>query len=212
MTIEDRRDREKQQMKELILQTAADIILAEGFEKLSIRKIANQIEYSPAIIYHYFQNKDEIIGQVLRRGHSDFTSALSQGPEGSAAPEARLKTLVRRYIETALADSDRYLKVQLNGSPEVLEVTAYMYEHAAGEKPALHILFEAVKRIAGGDIPDREIEMVSQIIAASSLGLVTRLSLEKNIGETRRNQLIDRFTDTAVRMASLRDETPEERQ
>ena len=212
MTIEDRRDREKHQMKEMILQTAADIILAEGFEKLSIRKIANQIEYSPAIIYHYFQNKDEIIGQVLRRGHRDFTSALSEGLEEGAAPEARLKALVRSYIETALADSGRYLTVQLNGSPEVLEVTAYMYENAAEEKPALRILFETVKKIAGEDIPDRDIEMISQIIAASSLGLVTRLSLEKDIGETRRNQLIDRFTDTAVRMASLRNEAPEERQ
>lgn len=212
MTIEERRDREKQQMKELILRTAADIILAEGFEKLSIRKIANQIEYSPAIIYHYFQNKNEIIGQVLRRGHQDFTSALSEGLTEAAAPEARLKALVRSYIETALADSDRYLTVQLNGSPEVLEVTAYMFENAAEEKPALRILSEAVKGITGGDISDREIEMVSQIIAASSLGLVTRLSLEKDIGEARKNQLIDRFTDTAVRMASLRNEEPGKKQ
>jgi AcrR family transcriptional regulator len=211
MTIENRRDREKQQMKELILQTAADIILAEGFEKLSIRKIANQIEYSPANIYHYFQNKNEIIGQILRRGHRDFTSALSEGLTETASPEDRLKMLVRSYIETALADPDQYLTVQLNGSPEVLEVTAYMFENAAEEKPTLRILFEAVKKIAGGNIPDSEIEMISQIIAASSLGLVTRLSLEKNIGETRKNQLIGRFTDAAVRMASLRNESPEEK-
>lgn len=203
MTIEERRDREKQQMKELILQTAAHIILVEGFEKLSIRKIANKIDYSPAIIYHYFRNKDEILSQVLRRGHQDFTASLSAGLAETAAPEARLKTLCRNYIMAALRDPGQFLAVQRSDSPEVLEITAYMFKNAADERPALNILYKTVKDIAGEDASNHEIEITTQIIAASALGLITKLALEKNIGEKQRNEIIDRFTEAAVRMASL---------
>jgi AcrR family transcriptional regulator len=203
MTIEERRDREKQQMKELILQTAAQIILAEGFEKLSIRKIANRIDYSPAIIYHYFRNKDEIISHILCRGHQDFTSSLSEGLAEAVTPEARLKTLSRNYIMAALKDPSQFLAVQLNDSPEVLEFTSYMFENAAVEKPVLHILYKTVREIAGESAPDREIELTSQVIAASTLGLVIKLTLEKNIGENQKKEIIDRFTEAVVRMASL---------
>lgn len=203
MTIEERRDREKQQMKELILQTAAHIILSEGFEKLSIRKIANRIDYSPTIIYHYFRNKDEIISQILRREHQDFTNSLSEGLEQAATPEARLKMLSRNYIMAALKNPDQYLALHLNGSPEVLEFTAYMFENATEKKPALRILYQMVKEVAGEDISNRELELTSQIIAASTLGLVAKLALESNIGENQRNEIIDRFTEAVVRMASI---------
>jgi AcrR family transcriptional regulator len=208
MTIEERRDREKQQMKEMILQTAANIILAEGFEKLSIRKIANRIDYSPAIIYHYFKNKDEILSQILRRGHQDFTASLSEGLGQAATPEARLKILSRNYIMAALKDPGQFLAVQLNDSPEVLEFTAYMFENAVEKKPVLNTLYQAVREVAGEDVSKREIEMTSQIIAASTLGLIVKLTLERNIGENQRNEIIDRFAEAVVRMASLREEGP----
>lgn len=211
MTIEERRDREKQQMKELILETAANIILTEGFEKLSIRKIANRIDYSPAIIYHYFKNKDEILSQVLRRGHQNFTASLTEGLAEAATPEERLKTLSRNYIRAALRDPAQYLAVHLNHSPEVLEFTAYMFENAAEKKPSLHILSDAVREIAGEGVSNREIEMAAQIIAASTLGLIVKLTLEKNIGENKKTEIIDRFTEAAVRMASLGQGKPEAR-
>lgn len=207
MTIEDRRDREKLQMKELILQAAARIIVTDGYDKLSIRKIANQIEYSPAIIYHYFSNKDEILGQILRQGYQNLMSALGEGQTQAGSPETRLKNLTTKYIDTALENPDQFLAVQLNKSPEVQEFTAYLYEGAAEEKPALKILAKAIEEIcAVQNLPSNEIEMTAQIIAASTLGFITKLILEKDIGEYQRKQLIERFTETVVRMASLKTE------
>lgn len=207
MTIEERRDREKQQMKELILQAAAHIIVTHGYDKLSIRKIANQIEYSPAIIYHYFSNKDEILCQILHQGYNNLMSALAEGQTQAGSPETRLKNLTRKYIDTALENPDQFLAVQLNKSSQVQEFTAYLFEGAAEEKPALKILSKAVEEIcAGQNMADGEIEMTAQIIAASTLGFITKLILEQDIGAHRRKQLIDRFTETVIRMASLRTE------
>lgn len=203
MTIEDRRYREKLEMKELILQAAAHIIVTEGYDKLSIRKIAGQIEYSPAIIYHYFSNKNEILGQVMRQGYQNLMSALAEGQTQAGSAETRLKDLTIKYIDIALENPDQFLAVQLNKSPEVQEFTAYLFEGAAEEKPALKILAKAVEEIcAGQNLPSNEIEMTAQIIAASTLGFITKLILEKDIGDNQRKQLIDRFTETVVRMAS----------
>jgi hypothetical protein len=77
------------------------------------------------------------------------------------------------------------------------------FKNAAEEKPTLNILYKTVKDIAGEGASNHEIEIASQIIAASALGLITKLALEKNIGEKQRIEIIDQFTEAAYRMASL---------
>ena len=59
MTISERKEREKLELKELILLKAKELVDKEGYEALSIRKIAAAAEYSPATIYLYFKDKDE---------------------------------------------------------------------------------------------------------------------------------------------------------
>lgn len=202
MAIEDRRNREKEKMRDLILETAARIIITEGYDKLSIRKIADRIEYSPAIIYHYFNNKNDIVSQVLRQGHQNLITALSVNLTAYGTPELRLKELTKKYIDAALKDPAQYLAVQLNGSPEVLEFTAYLFEGAAKTKPALQFLARAVNEICTGRMTDdSEIEMISQIVAASTFGFITKLILEKDIDENRRKRLIERFSEAVVFMA-----------
>lgn len=61
MGIKERRDIEKTEMKRRIIYAAIEIIEQEGYEKLSLRKIAANIEYSPTTIYLYYKDKAEII-------------------------------------------------------------------------------------------------------------------------------------------------------
>lgn len=61
MGIKERRDIEKTEMKRRIINAAIEIIEQEGYEKLSLRKIAANIEYSPTTIYLYYKDKAEII-------------------------------------------------------------------------------------------------------------------------------------------------------
>lgn len=61
MSIKERRDAEKVEMKMKIRNAAIEIIEQEGYEKLSIRKIATRIDYSPTTIYLYYKDKAEII-------------------------------------------------------------------------------------------------------------------------------------------------------
>ena len=61
MGIQERKERERANMRRLILETANSLFISKGFDNISIRNIAKLIEYSPATIYLYFKNKEEII-------------------------------------------------------------------------------------------------------------------------------------------------------
>jgi AcrR family transcriptional regulator len=199
MTIEERKEREKEEMRGLILDTASEIITAEGFDKLSIRKIASRIEYSPAIIYHYFQDKDEIVNHVMKKGYQKIINALSSIQVSADQPEKRLKELTRSYIAVAMQMPDEFQAVQLNKSPAILEYTSSLFEGASLKKPALAILVQCLKDIyKEKNLDDSVIELTAQIIAASTFGLIIRLILEKNIGEEQRQKLIEHYIKVVV--------------
>ena len=62
-----RREKEKENMKSAILEAAIKIIAQEGYHKLSMRKIADAIEYTPTTIYSYYKDKAEIISDISRQ-------------------------------------------------------------------------------------------------------------------------------------------------
>lgn len=68
MGIKERQDRERQAVRESILEAARDLFITEGYRHVSIRKIAERIEYSPAAIYSYFPGKDDIFFALAEEG------------------------------------------------------------------------------------------------------------------------------------------------
>ena len=61
MGVHERRAREKKELRQEILDAARDLFLREGYENVSMRKIAEKIEYSPTTIYLYFQDKADLL-------------------------------------------------------------------------------------------------------------------------------------------------------
>jgi AcrR family transcriptional regulator len=68
MGSKERQDRERQAVTASILSAARDLFVAEGYQSVSIRKIAERIEYSPAAIYSYFASKDDIFLTLAEEG------------------------------------------------------------------------------------------------------------------------------------------------
>jgi AcrR family transcriptional regulator len=68
MGTKERHDRERQAVTTSILSAARDLFIAEGYQSVSIRKIAERIEYSPAAIYSYFASKDDIFLALAEEG------------------------------------------------------------------------------------------------------------------------------------------------
>jgi AcrR family transcriptional regulator len=95
MNIQARRERNANKMRMDILNAAKEIAKVEGFEKISIRKIAEKIEYTPSIVYHYFSNKDEIIGYLMQSGYKKLIDGLSSVQRTPNTPE---DTLCPRFL------------------------------------------------------------------------------------------------------------------
>ncbi|WP_055669092.1 TetR/AcrR family transcriptional regulator [Desnuesiella massiliensis] len=199
MTIEKRREREIEEMRELILLTASDIIAAEGFDKLSIRKIAKKIEYSPSIIYHYFNDKEEILNNVMQRGYKKIVMAVSSVKMENNPPEERLIQMTKNYIKAALNMPDEFMAAQLNQSKAALKHTSSLFKGASKEKPALSALYQCLQEIyKDKDIDENTIELTAQMIVVSTLGLIFKLIVEKDIGDEQREKLISFYSNEIV--------------
>lgn len=199
MSVENRREREKEEMRELILTAANKIIADEGFEKLSIRKIASKIEYSPSVIYNYFTDKEEILNNVMHRGYKKIISAVSSVKLQGNSPEERLKEMTINYIEAALSMPDEFMAAQLNKSSIALVHTSSLFKGASKEKPALFQLYRCLQEIyKEKEIDESSIELTAQMIAVSTLGLIFKLIIEKDIGHEQRQRLIDYYVEEVV--------------
>ncbi len=107
MGIAERKEREKEEMRELILQAASHVFLARGFEKTSIRNIADRIEYSPATIYLYFKDKNEIMYELHKGGFEKMLQEFI--PLRSIMdPFARLVEMGHHYIKFAIENKELY--------------------------------------------------------------------------------------------------------
>jgi AcrR family transcriptional regulator len=80
--VKERQEREREAVARAILDAARDLFVAEGYQHVSIRKIAEKIEYSPAAIYSYFPSKDDIFLALAEEG---FRILFTPGAEESAA-------------------------------------------------------------------------------------------------------------------------------
>jgi AcrR family transcriptional regulator len=107
MGINERKEREKQEMRELILNAATAMFIEEGYDKTSIRKIADKIEYSPATIYLYFKDKDEIFHAIHEKGFDKFF-ALMESTRSIRNPFDRLLKLSDLYIDFAYENPEYY--------------------------------------------------------------------------------------------------------
>jgi AcrR family transcriptional regulator len=107
MGITDRKEREKEELREKILTAAKSVFLARGIEKTSIRNIADQIEYSPGIIYHYFKDKNEIFHALHQNGFLQLTNKMNV-LTSVRDPKERLKAMGSIYIDFALQNPDMY--------------------------------------------------------------------------------------------------------
>jgi AcrR family transcriptional regulator len=91
-----------------ILDTALSIIIEEGFNNLSVRKIASRLGFTATTIYNYYTNKDEINLMIRIRGFEKLYDLLTNRSASFNDIENKLKARVRAYIEFGLTNPSYY--------------------------------------------------------------------------------------------------------
>lgn len=125
MGIKERRAREKQVTRESILTAAHQIARQEGWPALTIRKVADAIEYSTPMIYEHFANKEEILLELMREGYRQLIASTQQARFSTEDLRERLFKIVDAYWDFAQSNPELYQIMNgLGGVPLDIQETA----------------------------------------------------------------------------------------
>jgi AcrR family transcriptional regulator len=107
MTVQERRDRERAEVRELILNAARELFVELGYEGVSMREVAQRIDYSPTAIYLHFADKESLFHELCGR---DFGALAGRFRELAATPDPgeRLAACGRAYVEFAVTHPNHY--------------------------------------------------------------------------------------------------------
>lgn len=98
MGVKERREREKSETRDKILDAARELFVTEGFEGVSMRKVAEKIEYSPTAIYVHFADKQELFRELCHQDYARLAEVF-QSSVMSTDPIERLKQIGAIYID-----------------------------------------------------------------------------------------------------------------
>ncbi len=108
MGITDRKLRQKEEVRTSILDTAWALVVAEGWQSFSIRKVADAIEYSVPVIYSHFENKDAILLEFNRKGFRLLAEHLAAAKIAKPNPAEEIRAMGRAYWQFAFANKEYY--------------------------------------------------------------------------------------------------------
>ena len=102
MGTKERRAREKEQLRSQILSAARELFVNDGYENVSMRKIADKIEYSPTTIYLYFKDKADLLDSVCKETLLDLLNTLGLLNRDKSDPIETLRKSGKAYVEFGL--------------------------------------------------------------------------------------------------------------
>ena len=171
MGVLERRAREKEALRTRILDATSKLILEEGFENLSIRRIAERIEYSPATIYLYFKDKAELVAAICEEAFGEMLETIGQACESTPDALEGLRRGLRAYIEFGIRHPSHYLIVfGMSGLPDQqnsCEPNDLSMQTYAFLKRGLQACIEA------GVIPPSDVETASRVTWMAIHGITT---------------------------------------
>lgn len=108
MGIAERKIRQREEVRAAILDTAWQLVKKEGWQQLSIRKIADAIEYSVPVIYDHFENKEAILFEIGKQGFELLSKKMQQAKDKHDDPGAQLKAMADAYWHFAIRNKEYY--------------------------------------------------------------------------------------------------------
>jgi AcrR family transcriptional regulator len=192
MTVTERQQRDRARRRQAIITAARQLAEAEGWDAVTIRRLADQIEYSQPVLYSHFAGKADIIDAVAVEGFAELRLTLQNARAAAGTPEAALEELAEAYVGFALEHPALYdamftLSTELPfGRPE----TPRELQAAFGE------LVEAITPLAGERDPDTLAEVAwSALHGVATLTRTRRLRPDHH--QARLTMLVDQLADAS---------------
>jgi len=109
MSIQERKENEAARLRQKIVTAALRVFAEEGYDKVSMRRIAARIDYSATTIYRFFKNKEELLQTIARGTYGELGAAFARvKAESGTDPLDTLKALMREYMIFCVEHADMF--------------------------------------------------------------------------------------------------------
>ena len=167
----ERREREREEIRTRILDAARELFASEGVESVTMRRIADRIEYSPTAIYFHFRDKDALLAELCDCDFRAFAHefiAIAQIPD----PVARLRAAGQAYVSFGLNNPSHYRLMFM--TPKTTEASTLAKGNPEEDAYAFLKLI-VVELMAQGRFRDEltNVDLASQVIWSAVHGLVS---------------------------------------
>lgn len=175
MGVKERRERERVETRDKILDAARELFINKGYDGVSMRQVADRIEYSATAIYEYFDDKDALFHELCQQDFARL-AAVFQNHSMAADPIQRLKQIGQTYIDFGLNYPNHYKLMFMTPHP-----TADLDERdreikGNPEVDAYAFLKHTVEQTIGAGVFREEFqdaELVSQTLWAAVHGVIS---------------------------------------
>jgi AcrR family transcriptional regulator len=123
MGIIERKERQRKEVRDRILESAWHLVNEDGWQSLSIRKIADAIEYSVPVIYDHFENKEAILNEFNIRGFKLLGDKLKEAKYRHLTASAQLEAIAYAYWDFAFENREYYQLMYGLGMPSCESLT-----------------------------------------------------------------------------------------
>lgn len=175
MGVKERIEREKLETREKIIEAARDLFVEKGYEGVSMRQIANKIEYTPTTIYGHFQDKEQLFLEIC---HQDFAKLAASFLKVAkiADPIERLRKIGQAYVEFGLENPNHYRTMFMTQRPPVPEEMNRLMGKGNPEEDAYEFLRGIVtEAMQAGAFREelKDVDLIAQTVWAGVHGVIS---------------------------------------
>lgn len=176
MGVAERRAKEKDEKRQRILDAAGQIILEEGYEKLTLRKLADKLEYSAGTIYLYFKDKNELIFEYCDETFELLLAEMDDLDNPERDPLKSFRESGEVYVRFALNNPSAYI-ITFNLPPPP-DIEGFLEHNTPAGMRCYEILRTLIQRCQeSGYFRKQDVEAAAQGVWASVHGLASLLIL-----------------------------------
>jgi len=172
--ITERRERERVAVREKILDAARELFVAEGYEAVTMRKIAERIEYSPTAIYFHFRDKEDLMHELC---DADFAALAGKFQKISriADPIDQLRQIGRTYVEFAIEKPNHYRVMFMTPKPPMRAEDSRLKRGNIQEDAYAFLVATVEAAMAAGRFSPEytDADAVAQMVWSSTHGVVS---------------------------------------
>ncbi len=189
-----RRAREKQLLRREILDAARALFIREGYDNVSMRKIAEKIDYSPTTIYLYFKDKQDLLFALCEETFSGLVQELSALEKTSRDPVEGLRKGLKTYVEFGLRHPQHYL---------LTFVIPHEHGHDVNAETMGMKAFAFLPRAIQECIEQKKFRRVDAAVASQAIwaavhGVTSLLIVHKDFPWVKKDLLVEAVIDAAL--------------